>query len=380
MNAGNSRIHFIDLLRGVAVVAMVFGHTFDAVLEVESRSTAWFQLYTFLRGFTAPVFLFVSGLAFAVATEKRWSSFTRWSPHLRRRLLRVLLLLVIGYALHLPFYSLGKTLAETNERELRIFLQTDVLQCIAATLLLLHLLILVLRDTTMFVRSTAALALMMTVATPYVWSVDLSSTVSPVIAPYLNGLTTSPFPLFPYAAFLLAGIVTGHYFGKAREFGEADLFALRLAGASAAIAVSAILIDIALPSFVTNPVVWHTSPVITMLKLAGVLQLILLFVRIPAGRGRFVMRLELLGQTSFFVYAFHIALVYGSALNEGLSGTIGRTLNPGWAVAAAAGMVVCMDLIVQGWYAVSERYATATRYGRIALASGLIYLFIIRPY
>lgn len=380
MNAGSNRIHFIDLLRGIAVIAMVFGHTFDAVLDVEGRSTIWFQLYSFLRGFTAPVFLFVSGLAFAVATEKRWASFTQWSPHLKKRLLRILVLLIVGYSLHLPFFSLGKTLTETGEEDLRVFLQTDILQCIAATLLLLHVMILVVRNTATFVRITAGLAVLITLATPYFWSIDLSGTVSVVIAPYLNGLRVSPFPLFPYATFLLAGIVTGHFYGKTRDLGQTDLFVQRLAGFSAAIAVGAVLIDLAVTSSPTGPGFWETSPVITMLKLAGVLQLILVFVQFPPGRGIIVLRLESLGQTSFFVYAFHVVLVFGSVLNEGLSSVIGRTLNPLSASLVAVIMVFLMDLLVQVLSLVSNRYATLTRYGRIALASGIVYLFLIRPY
>ncbi len=58
------RIHFIDALRGYAILMMLQGHTVGVVLAEQWRSneyTAYF-LWNYLRGLTAPAFLFASGL------------------------------------------------------------------------------------------------------------------------------------------------------------------------------------------------------------------------------------------------------------------------------------------------------------------------------
>ncbi|HEX9657236.1 MAG TPA: heparan-alpha-glucosaminide N-acetyltransferase domain-containing protein, partial [Bacteroidota bacterium] len=93
------RIEFLDFMRGFAVMVMVIGHSVDSVLSAEARTTDFFGIYDFIRGFTAPLFLFVAGFSFLVATEKRWNEYQSFTHPLRKRLRKMLLLLVIGYAL-----------------------------------------------------------------------------------------------------------------------------------------------------------------------------------------------------------------------------------------------------------------------------------------
>ena len=44
---------------------------------------------------------------------------------------------------------------------------------------------------------------------PFVWAALVSSRLPPFLAPYLDDHTGSTFPVFPYAAFVLAGTVAG---------------------------------------------------------------------------------------------------------------------------------------------------------------------------
>src|SRR5438093_840269 len=125
-------------MRGVAVVVMVIGHSIDSVLALDARSTEAFRLYDAVRGLTAPIFLFVSGFAFAIVTERHWDECRTFSRRLRGRLLKVILLLMIGYALHLPFFSFNKLLYETKPEAYAQLFQADMLHCVAAGILLLQ--------------------------------------------------------------------------------------------------------------------------------------------------------------------------------------------------------------------------------------------------
>ncbi|MDY0082460.1 MAG: heparan-alpha-glucosaminide N-acetyltransferase domain-containing protein, partial [Ignavibacteriaceae bacterium] len=60
------RIIFIDLIRALAVIQMVQGHTIDALLAPEYRSLDYpvYYLWNFMRGITAPVFMFSAGTVF----------------------------------------------------------------------------------------------------------------------------------------------------------------------------------------------------------------------------------------------------------------------------------------------------------------------------
>ena len=55
------RIVFLDILRALAVMMMVEGHTVDVLLLNEYRSCDYlgFKLWQFTRGVTAPIFLLI---------------------------------------------------------------------------------------------------------------------------------------------------------------------------------------------------------------------------------------------------------------------------------------------------------------------------------
>ena len=100
---GAERIAPLDAARALGVLAMVFGHTCDALLSAAVRAGPLAREYWKVRGLTAPLFLMVSGWAVAVAVER---SRARGLPVVRQRLPRVLLLFAIGYALRYPGWDL----------------------------------------------------------------------------------------------------------------------------------------------------------------------------------------------------------------------------------------------------------------------------------
>ncbi|MEK9139170.1 MAG: heparan-alpha-glucosaminide N-acetyltransferase domain-containing protein, partial [Bacteroidota bacterium] len=199
-------------MRGVAVVVMVMGHSIDSVLSLDVRATEAFRLYDAVRGFTAPIFLFVAGFAFTIVTQRRWLEYKSFSPALRSRLLKILLLLLVGYALHLPFFSLNKLLHETKPEEYAQLFQVDVLHCVAVSILMLQAMVFLARSPKAFGLSVTAATGLIVLATPYIWSVDFGPLVSSVLAPYLNQARLSIFPVFAYSAFMLAGAAIAHYF------------------------------------------------------------------------------------------------------------------------------------------------------------------------
>ena len=139
----SNRILFLDFMRGFAVIFMVMGHSIDSVLSVHIRTSQGFILYDAIRGFTAPIFLFVSGYAYIVATERKWNEYRTFSVAAKKRLAKIVLLFVIGYALHSPYFSLNKILTHSGPQEYAQFFQVDVLHCVAASLLMLQLLLFV---------------------------------------------------------------------------------------------------------------------------------------------------------------------------------------------------------------------------------------------
>ena len=69
--ATRSRLDWLDWLRGVAVLVMIEAHTVDAWTQVADRSTLAFGRAFIVGGMGAPLFLFLAGVAVALAAESR---------------------------------------------------------------------------------------------------------------------------------------------------------------------------------------------------------------------------------------------------------------------------------------------------------------------
>ena len=66
-----SRRGYLDWLRGVAVLIMVEAHLFDAWVRVIDRSQHPYQWAMVVGGFSAPLFLFLAGVAMALGAGSR---------------------------------------------------------------------------------------------------------------------------------------------------------------------------------------------------------------------------------------------------------------------------------------------------------------------
>ena len=62
----------VDFARVIAMVFMIQDHTMDALLSPSYLHGPAFQVWLFIRGLTAPIFLTLSGISFTLATISRW--------------------------------------------------------------------------------------------------------------------------------------------------------------------------------------------------------------------------------------------------------------------------------------------------------------------
>ena len=100
------RIIFIDLLRALAVILMVQGHTIDTFLADEFRTydTLFFSAWITVRGFTAPIFMLSSGVAFAYLFQTAKMPFNQ-NPRVQKGIYRFVLLVLTGYLLRFPSHK-----------------------------------------------------------------------------------------------------------------------------------------------------------------------------------------------------------------------------------------------------------------------------------
>ena len=367
-------------MRGFAVVVMVMGHSIDAVLSQQVRTTEVFRLYDAVRGFTAPLFLFISGFAFSVVALRRWNDYVAFGPLLRKRITRLLWLLALGYALHFPFFSLNKILHNTRPEEYAMLFQVDILHCLVVTMLMLYALMAVARTPERFLRITAGVGIGIVAVGPFVWQLDFSGILSPVLAPYFNQKVPSIFPLFPFAAYLCAGAATGLLFLRARARGTEAAFLKALAVTAFAIGVTGLVFDL-LPITLYPPHdFWKVSPDFFMIRIGAIGLITAGFFSIRRIPEPFASNLVVLGQGSLLVYAIHLILVYGSAANSGLMQIIGQRLAPLHALVVAIGVLLLVVTTLRSWNALREGHYWKLQILQAGFTSSMLYFFLTKPF
>jgi uncharacterized membrane protein len=326
--AAARRIPALDAARALGVVAMVCGHTLDALLAPAARALPAVAAYWQYRGLTAPLFLTVSGWAVATAIE---ASPARGRAIVAARAPRVLLLLGLGYALHWPAWAAHGILVG-HRPTWRHLLAFDALHCIALALLAVAALFAASASRAARVAALAGLATALAAAAPLL--PELRATGIPEIAWEQALRGTSSFPVVPWAAYFAAGAAIGVLARSAAPWALA-------AGAACA---GAALVGAAHAAGLTGLAPW--SPVLLVLRLGQVLLVLAALALVPP---RLAAGAAPLGRASLFVYVLHVPVVYGWGTYAGLAQRLGPSLGVGAALAVAlavlAGCVAARALV-----------------------------------
>jgi hypothetical protein len=355
---------YIDAFRGLMALVMVQGHLCDGFLSPEVRAAPWYVFQQMFHGSTAPGFLFASG--FVVGLPRAPLSL-RASVRRARRLLFVL---GVGYFLHLPYFSLSKTLAEAGSVQRAALFGCDALQVIAAT----QLFVILLQWGTgrHWTAVAAVIGLAVTAATPLVWDSGLSSRLPEALAPYLDRSTGSRFPVFPNSAFVLAGALAGAMLGRV----EPPVRHRRavLAG------VSLLTLGVVLARLLEGRVdFWGPSPAYVLVRLGGLL-LLLLAVELAARHtlpGTW--SLALLGHETLLVYVLHLYLLFGGIVT-GPSPMRALQDQLGLAGAAAVFVLLLPFLLLAAWVwrGFKQRAPHEAQLVLVFLTTAFVYEFLTR--
>jgi uncharacterized membrane protein len=233
------RLAWLDLFRGVAVLAMIETHVVNTFLAAPLRESAWFPWLHYANGLVAPGFLFIAGYAQGLGMRR-----TAGAPRaVGRKFRRLGMVALLGYALHFP----APQIFSGQWREaVRLWTQVDILHCLAVSLALLLLLEWRAR------RWADSLAVVLTLAAVFGAPLARGWQFSPEwLRAWFNTSTGSLFPLLPWVGFAGAGflasgvarwlaprplaVVAGLVAGAFVVPGEVGFFSQRLAWLLAAV-------------------------------------------------------------------------------------------------------------------------------------------------
>ena len=392
------RLQFIDVLRGWAVLVMIETHVLNGTLDPVYTGTVLFEVLNIINGLVAPAFLFASGLAFAIASRRKLADYLAFRAPLFRQLGRLGLLFIIGYGLHIPKFDYHHLRYDAGEAAWHAFAQVDVLQCIAVSLLMLQVLLLVLRSERRMYLAAGILLVGIVQATPLIWAIDFWQMLPIAVAEYFNGLHASLFPVFPWAAFVLAGALAGYYYletaRRAASTGSASGGAVPAAGipfsapvadgmrrfawAAAALLVLSFLLEPLAAGIYPVYDYWKTSPSNFMVRLSLVM-LIMAGLYFYERRRTFSPSsvLAVAGRESLLVYTVHLLLLYGNFQGPHFVDRIGHKFGFWEVFGVSAILVVLMILLAYAWNAVKAGPRWLMRAIELGVIAVLVVVFFV---
>lgn len=324
----------LDRLRALAVVSMVQGHTFTALLADGELPHELKRIHSLIHGLTAPAFLFGAGLAFGVATYPRYAQHREGGAPLQRRLRRYAGLLAIGYALQLPGSSLFAALRLQGDQLVPV-LRVGPLQLIALCLGVAQLAVLLFRSPARHALAALVLGLLLMFTAPLVWTADASAFGGVFVASWLDGRTGSLFPIFPWASYTLLGTAASFLLTQPaqRAIGGVHWLLAGLATAGASYALFRAGVRLA-----DEPLFWRASPLFVCFRL-GLVLIVLGLLHAGTERARSNQRQlaalgghgraswsALLARHSLAAYVCHLLLLYGTPLTPSLHHKVGGSL------------------------------------------------------
>ena len=341
------RLLGIDLVRLLAMVFMMQGHTLDALLQPSYQASGWYSTWQFVRGFTAPTFLTLSGFSFALVTVRAWDKHIVLSSTVWRRVRRFAFFVVLGYLMHFPVHRVAD-LRWLGVDGWKQGLQVDVLQTIGVSLLFLQALAFLARTPRRFAAISLVTSAAVILSSAFLWAAHWPGYLPIVIAAYLNGATGSIFPLFPWSAYVLLGAGLGAFYTISDPVSPRP-FARRFAASGLVLAFSGVELQNLGMRLYAHFDFWHTSPTLFLTR-AGVVLLVLgMALHLKQLPSRAADTVRTLAKESLLVYFVHVCLLYGSIWNLGLRQYWGGSFDLLHATFAAVLMITSMLILALAW-------------------------------
>lgn len=342
------RVIFIDLMRAIAVLQMVQGHTIDVLLAQNLRNTDLpiFGVWYFLRGMTAPIFMFTAGTVFTYLFHSVKKPFAK-NYRVKKGIRRALLLIFIGYMLKYPTWTLIDFSDVTPDRW-SLFLSVDVLQLIGVSLLLILVILYVAEKLKLnYTFTFAVVSIFVFFVSPSMETINWTLILPKPLAAYFYSGTGSLFPVFPWSGYVVSGGVLGCYLAQNPMVFKTSRFSILLAifgGSFTFIALASSRIIEALQIHIVNP---QTEPNTIFYRMGFVLLLTAVVSYISLRVNKIPHIIILAGRNTLLIYVVHLIILYGSTWTPGINLLWGYSFTGVQSFVAALLMIILMTVMVQ---------------------------------
>ncbi|MFA3782730.1 heparan-alpha-glucosaminide N-acetyltransferase domain-containing protein [Melioribacteraceae bacterium 4301-Me] len=342
------RIIFLDLMRALAVLMMVEGHTVDTFLADQFRdySSVGYNIWLTIRGFTAPIFMFTSGVVFTYLLKLQDLPFKE-NPRVYKGLKRFVTLVLIGYVLRFPTYKIFDYNEVTKEQWLSFF-AVDALHLIGFGLLFIIGLLFIAdklkaKDSYLLLSG----ACFFFVAYLFVENINWIDFFPAPLAAYFYSKSGSLFPLFPWSGYVITGAILGQYLAKNPDAFTTKSFSMKLSIVGIALLLTSFIFHYIEDLFYGNKQFWTDQFALIFYRLGVVLLLNSAMSFLAAKIKNIPELVKQIGRNTLLIYAVHVVILYGSAWFPGFYKYFARTLSFSESLFAALLMILLMVWMVK---------------------------------
>ncbi len=358
------------------MLVMIEVHVFNTMLHPSLKNTDWFSVLNFINGLVAPSFLFISGFAFMLSTQTVSREIREFKYPFWKKLGRIALIFLAGYSLHLPILSLRRIIYYYSPDTILRIYNVDILQCIAAGLLILFITRILIKSERLFTVITVIMFLISVFLAPLAWHTDFGKIFPVPVAAYFNEKYGSLFPLFPWLGFLLAGAVSCNYFLRMRKKNSEGkyFFSLFIAG------LIFILADYISPGIFPGIHFgrMHPQPLFFFERLGYVLLLLTAcsyYINKRETKQSFVLDV---GRESLLIYWLHLQILYRKFYNNtGFVNLLGKKLDLLESILFTIILSLIMIVVAKYWGRLKSNYRPAISKLTLIFVSLLILIFMM---
>src|SRR5688572_6009284 len=297
------RRQYLDWLRGLAVIVMILGHGVDSWTLDADRDEAGYRRSLFVGGIGgAPVFLFLAGVALALAAGGRTRAGRTAAEAAALARTRGWQVFGLAFLFRLQAWVIS---GGDPQRMLKV----DILNVMGLSMLGAALLWGMGRSQSarVFLLSVAAVCAAM--VTPIIRAASSLAFLPDPIEAYLRPAPGATFSLFPWAGFVFAGCAVGLWLDKSRAPRQERNTNATLGLIGAAVALGGYGASF-LPPIYEQTSFWSSSPTFFFVRL-GIVLCLLSVAYACRGRASARSRMAEFGRSSLFVYWIHVELAYG---------------------------------------------------------------------
>lgn len=347
------RIIFLDMMRALAVLMMVQGHTIDTFLANDYRTfdSILYSIWFSIRGFTAPIFMFTSGVVFTFLLRSRKEPFFE-NPRVKKGAYRFIVLVLIGYLLRYPTYTVFNFSVVRHEQWMGFF-TVDALHLIGFGLLFVLILSLIaeklkVKDYFVFIPGVLFFFGLYSITENINWA-----NYMPIpFAAYMYHKTGSYFPLFPWAGYVISGAILGTYLANNPVAFTTVKFSRRLLIFGISFLLFSRFVEFVEYWFYNDEVFWTDNLYVISMRLGWIFVLNSLMSYFALKLKSIPEFIQQVGRQTLLVYVVHVIILYGSAWVPGLSYIFSRRMDIYSSIISAVIMVFLMAVMVMGL----ERY------------------------